>query len=152
MPEIAEITVNGQPKKVNFEINGEIYTLGGGKEPVIEPLTVTRNGDYRPPTGTDGYAPVTVDIPSDCKPEQEKTLRVTDNGTFSIKPDGGKVLSGATVNVDVPKQKSEQTKEVSITANGDTTITPDSGKVLASVTVSVNIPQKEYSHWEGGSF
>lgn len=101
MPEIAEITVNGQPKKINFEINGEIYTLAGGREPVIEPLTVTRNGDYNPPTGTDGYAPVTVDIPSDRKPEQTKTVTITQNGDVTITPDIGKVLSSATVKVSV---------------------------------------------------
>lgn len=37
-----------------------------------------------------------------AKEEQEKTLNVTENGTFDILPDSGKVLSKATVNVEIP--------------------------------------------------
>ena len=103
MPEIKGVTVNGQPKKVSFEINGEIYTLGGGREPVIEPLTAIRNGDYIPPVGTDGYAPVSVKIPSDRKPEQTKTVTITQNGDVTITPDEGKVLSSANVKVSVSR-------------------------------------------------
>lgn len=34
----------------------------GGGEPTIEPLSVTENGTYNPPSGVDGYAPVTVNV------------------------------------------------------------------------------------------
>lgn len=34
----------------------------GGEEAVIQPLSVTQNGTYNPPSGVDGYAPVTVNV------------------------------------------------------------------------------------------
>ena len=36
----------------------------GGGSAVVEPLSVTQNGTYNPPSGVDGYAPVTVSVPS----------------------------------------------------------------------------------------
>lgn len=38
----------------------------------------------------------------ECKPEQEKTVDITENGTTEIVPDNGKTLSKVTVNVAVP--------------------------------------------------
>lgn len=35
---------------------------GGGGSAVIQPLSVTQNGTYNPPSGVDGYAPVTVNV------------------------------------------------------------------------------------------
>ena len=35
---------------------------GGGGEATIQPITITGNGIYRPPTGVDGYGPVTVNV------------------------------------------------------------------------------------------
>lgn len=36
---------------------------GGGKEPVVESLSVTENGTYNAPSGVDGYNPVEVNVP-----------------------------------------------------------------------------------------
>lgn len=36
---------------------------GGGAEPIIETLTITKNGTYTAPDGVDGYSPVTVNVP-----------------------------------------------------------------------------------------
>ena len=36
--------------------------VGGGADPVINPLTVTENGTYTAPSGVDGYSPVTVNV------------------------------------------------------------------------------------------
>jgi hypothetical protein len=43
---------------------------------------------------------------SSSKPEQEKTVNITKNGTKEVLPDEGKVLSKVTVNVDVPSDDS----------------------------------------------
>ena len=41
-----------------------VNVSGGGSGAVIEPLSVTQNGTYTPPSGVDGYAPVTVNVSS----------------------------------------------------------------------------------------
>lgn len=54
----------------------------GGKEAVVETLTVTENGTYHAPPGVDGYNPVTVDVPvpdgyvdtSDANATEQKIL------------------------------------------------------------------------------
>ena len=60
---------------------------------------------------------------NDAKEEQTKTLDVTENGSYNILPDDGKVLSVASVNVNIPTKK-EQEKTVEITENGIHTVTP----------------------------
>lgn len=66
---------------------------GGGRDPVIAPLTVTENGTYNAPAGYDGFAPVTVNVEPLL---QEKT--VTENG--EVTPDDGyDGLSKVVVNV-----------------------------------------------------
>ena len=42
-----------------------------------------------------------------AKPEQTKTIEVTENGTYKITPDSGKVLSSATAKVNVPERYNE---------------------------------------------
>ena len=73
-----------------------------------------------------------------AKPEQVKSVAITENGTTTATPDDGHVLSSVDVDVNVPS-KPEQTKSVSITENGSTDITPDAGYVLSSVNVNVNV-------------
>lgn len=69
------------------------------------------------------------------KPEQEKTVDITENGTTEVTPDEGKVLSKVTVNVEVPIPegyiKPSGTKE--ITENGTHDVTEYS-------SVNVNVP------------
>ena len=45
------------------EIIGNGIFVGGGGE-TIEPLSVTQNGTYTPPSGVEGYAPVVVNVAS----------------------------------------------------------------------------------------
>lgn len=75
------------------------------------------------------------------KEEQEKTLDITTNGTYTVEPDEGKVLSSATVNVNVSSVgKEEQEKTLNVTVNGEYDITPDDGKVISLAKVNVNVP------------
>ena len=73
-----------------------------------------------------------------AKPEQVKSVAITENGTTTVAPDDGHVLSSVNVNVNVPS-KPEQTKSVTITENGATEITPDEGYTLSGASVSVNV-------------
>ena len=96
---------------------------------------------------------VNVNIPKQ-KEEQEKTVNIVENGTTSITPDSGKVLSKVDVNVNVPATPT-QSKEVSITENKTETITPDSGYNLSAVKVIVNVPNptlEELSVTENGVY
>lgn len=92
MPKIKEILANEQVKITNLEINGEIHTVGGGKAPVIEPLTITKNGNYTPPDGIDGYAPVSVNISQASLPGYKILM-----GSFTMDSDhtGPYVIQGA---------------------------------------------------------
>ena len=45
----------------NGKIEARSVQWGGGSA-VVQPLSVTQNGTYNPPSGVDGYAPVTVNV------------------------------------------------------------------------------------------
>lgn len=62
--------VAGNIKK-DVSLFGVTGTYEGGSSPVINPLSVTANGTYTPPSGVDGYAPVTVNVPSGGSAEKE---------------------------------------------------------------------------------
>ncbi len=62
---IAGVIVPANNGKVLAINNGKLEARSvqwGGGEPVIEALSVTENGTYNPPSGVDGYAPVTVNV------------------------------------------------------------------------------------------
>ena len=69
---------------------------GEAGEIVIEPLSVTENGTYTAPTGTDGYSPVSVTVPQTTV----QSLNVTQNGTYTA-PSG---TAYSPVTVDVQEQ------------------------------------------------
>ena len=94
----------------------------------------------------------------DAKPEQSKTIEVTENGTYRITPDSGKVLYAATAKVNVPERYEEGyqngyaegyqkgqgdndfvTEPLEVTKNG--TYTPSEG-VDGFETVSVEVPER----------
>lgn len=58
----AEISANGT---YDTTLNNEVtVNVSGGGSAVVQPLSVTQNGTYNPPSGVDGYAPVTVNVPT----------------------------------------------------------------------------------------
>lgn len=71
-----------------------------------------------------------------AKPEQTKTLTVTENGTQTVKPDTGKVLSGVTVTTNVPATPTEEKTVDLAMASGNQVVTPASGKHLTKVTIT----------------
>ena len=66
----------------------------------LQEKTVTENGEVTADEGYTGLSKVDVNVP-ERKEEQEKTLSVTKNGSYSVLPDENKVLSGVEVEVDV---------------------------------------------------
>ena len=46
----------------NGKIEARSVQWGGGGGAVVQSLSVTQNGTYNPPSGVDGYAPVTVNV------------------------------------------------------------------------------------------
>lgn len=45
----------------NGKIEARSVQWGGGSA-IVQPLSVTQNGTYNPPSGVDGYSPVTVNV------------------------------------------------------------------------------------------
>lgn len=65
-----------------FELAIAKKISGGGSAPVIEPLSVTDNGEYSAPSGVDGYSPVTVNVPKGITPSGTKSI--TENGIYDV--------------------------------------------------------------------
>lgn len=103
----------------------------GPVEPVIIPLLAEENMVYDVPSGVDGFAPVTVEVPS-YTPEIE-TLNVTANGTYNA-PTGVDGFNPVTVDVDTPEPVLVQ---LNVTENGN--YSPSQGvDGYSSVTVNVS--------------
>lgn len=90
--------------------------------------------------GMESYVFPVADLNGAAKPEQSKTVNITANGTQTVTPDSGKVLSSVVINTNVPAPVVQtQEKSVTITQNGDSEVTPDAGKYLSKVNISVNV-------------
>ena len=86
------------------------------------------------------YFPV-ADLNGAAKPEQTKTIEVTGNGTQTVTPDAGYVLSSVTVNTNVPAPAvPTQEKSVTVVENGVTEVEPDAGNFLTKVSITTNVP------------
>ena len=84
----------------------------------------------------------------DEKPEQEKSVTITENGDSIVTPDEGKTLKQVNITTAVPVPTIEETKEVTVdvsTYTGPIEIIPTEGKdgVAKIVLTLTNIPQGE---------
>lgn len=91
--------------------------------------------------GMESYVFPVADLNGAAKPEQSKTVNITANGTQTVTPDSGKVLSSVVINTNVPAPVVQtQEKSVTITQNGASEVTPDTGKYLSKVSITTNVP------------
>ena len=63
----------------------------GGGSAVVQPLSVTQNGTYNPPSGVDGYAPVTVDVSGGGGGKQIEVTATVQNDAVVV--DGCSIVS-----------------------------------------------------------
>ena len=70
------------------------------------------------------------------KPEQEKPITITINGSQTVTPDEGKVLSKVTITTNVPATPTEEKTVELALANGNQVLTPTAGKNFSKVTIT----------------
>lgn len=73
------IKTSGKYCEADIEV---INTPDSGGAPVINPLSVTANGTYTAPSGVDGYAPVTVNVPQGVFPTGN--INITDTNVTDV--------------------------------------------------------------------
>lgn len=93
-----------------------------------------KSGTSAPLVFPDGFS-TAVEAISTAPDTQEKAVTITENGTSSVTPDEGKVLSKVDVTVNVPATPTQEKTVPLSMADGDQVVTPDEGKVLTKVTV-----------------
>lgn len=93
-----------------------------------------KGGTTAPLVFPDGFS-AAVEAISTAPDTQDKAVTITENGTTSIVPDEGKVLSKVDVTVNVPVTPTQEKTVPLSMADGDQVVTPDEGKVLTKVTV-----------------
>ena len=151
---------NGKVLAIN---NGKIEARSvqwGGGEPVLEPLSVTANGDYTPEAGVDGFDEVHVSVPNSYSASDEgkvvsngalvaqtaRASQITQNGTYDT-------TLNDEVTVNVSGGGSAVIQPLSVTQNG--TYNPPSGvDGYAPVTVNVSggVSRKTQAEWDALSF
>ena len=115
---LSDVQVNVQPKLQTKEVT-----------PTKEKQVVQPDSSY------DGLSQVTVN----AMPEQTKTITITENGTETVTPDDGKVLTSVTITTNVPSGGEQPTLNApSISLSGTTlTITnpASNGNFVTSYTL-----------------
>ena len=90
--------------------------------PILDTLNVTENGTYTPPSGTDGYNEVIVDVPT---PEPVlDTLSVTENGTYTP-PSGTDGYNEVNVNIPLNNQVMTQSFNIFKESSSNQSFYPD---------------------------
>lgn len=110
-------------------LKDRIMNGGAGSEAIIESLAITANGTYTAPSGTDGYNPITVNVPQ--KEPNIQNLSITTNGTYTA-PSGTDGYSPVVVDVQ------PNLENITITANGTYSHAGKDGYDQ----VVVNVPQE----------
>lgn len=136
-----EIDVNLEKSYAYAEIPEGYYKIEGTTE-------ITENGTHN----VGNYEFAEVNVP-ERKEEQEATVNITKNGTTEIFPDENKVLSKATVNVNVPIPDGYIKPEGSmpITENGTFDVT-EKAEVNVQVVAKPEKPYIDSSKLKSGAY
>ena len=110
-------------------LKDRIMNGGAGSEAIIESLSISANGTYTAPSGTDGYNPITVNVPQEEPSIQ--SLSISANGTYNA-PSGTDGYSPVVVDVQ------PNLEDITITANGTYSHAGKDGYDQ----VVVNVPQQ----------
>lgn len=111
----------------------------------LQEKTVTENGEITFDEGYTGLSKVTVNVP-ERKEEQTKALEIVENGSYDILPDEGKVLSSASVNVNVKDKELAEIEslidESGVLDNTEGTATEKVGALVEKID-KLNLLKKE---------
>ena len=108
----------------------------------IEPLSVTANGTYSAPSGTDGYAPVTVNVP-----QPSGSITITENGTHDVA-----AYASANVNVSSAGGKNIQYSPNVSKLTNKTSYTETTASIVVEKTGTYKCTWLHYSYAASSSY
>lgn len=94
------ISINGF---ISIDSNDIVHVHSLDRPPVVNPISISQNGEYSAPDGVDGYNPVQVNVES---PQPKLIpLRATENRTYSPPDFDADGFSSVTVEVNPPEKE-----------------------------------------------
>lgn len=90
------VSINGF---ISIDSNDIVHVYSLEKEPTINPISISQNGEYVAPEGVDGYSPIQVDIVPTINP-----IIISQNGEY-VAPEGVDGYSPIQVNIVFEYQK-----------------------------------------------